>query len=71
MVDIIFDACVALLVWLAQGLGITYQAINVWIFVVVWPLLFLWLIGVNLRLRRQIKELKMGVSEPEGKRAAS
>ncbi len=37
MIDTIFDACVRLLVFLASQLGITYKAINVWIFVVIWP----------------------------------
>jgi hypothetical protein len=39
MIDQIFDLCVALLVWLADKLGMTYKAINVWIFCVIWPLI--------------------------------
>ena len=33
MIDKIFDGCVNLLVWLAEKLGTTYKAVNVWIFV--------------------------------------
>lgn len=41
MIDRIFDLCVELLVWLADKLGMTYKAINVWIFCVIVPLLLL------------------------------
>ena len=37
MTDRIFDTCVDLLVWLADKLGTTYKAINVWIFCVIVP----------------------------------
>ena len=37
MTDRIFDACVDLLVWMADKLGMTYKAINVWIFCVIVP----------------------------------
>ena len=41
MIDVIFDWCVELLVKLAELLGITYNEINVWIFVIIEPLIFL------------------------------
>jgi hypothetical protein len=58
----IFDWCVRLLnVW-ARMLGITYQEINVWIFVVIWPLLTVILIVLiaaqHLKIRRLQKELR-------------
>ena len=38
-VDIIFKICVYILVDLADLLGISYEAINIWIFVIIQPLL--------------------------------
>jgi len=35
----LFDRCVELLRWTAEKCGITYEAINVWIFCIIWPLL--------------------------------
>jgi Flp pilus assembly protein TadB len=58
MIDNIFDLCVSLLVWLAGLLGITYKAVNVWIFVIIWPIFTLRLIWIVFRQRRQIKQLE-------------
>ncbi len=52
MINTIFNLCVAALVWLADLLGLSYQAINVFIFVVIWPLFTVLLIWVILRQRR-------------------
>mgnify|MGYP006976769016 CR=1 FL=1 len=41
----IFGWCVSLLEWLAEKLGMTYEAVNVWIFCVIWPLLTLALVA--------------------------
>lgn len=35
----LFDRCVELLRWIAKTTGLTYEAINVWIFCIIWPLL--------------------------------
>lgn len=35
----LFDRCVELLRLMADKFGITYEAINVWIFCIIWPLL--------------------------------
>ena len=55
----IFDACVYLLVLLADGLGITYKAVNVWIFVILWPILTVALVAVvvsqQIRIRRLLE----------------
>jgi hypothetical protein len=58
MIDNVFDFCVYLLVWLANSLGITYKAINVWFFVIIWPIFTLWLIWIAFRQRRQIQQLE-------------
>jgi len=46
MTNRIFQLCVDLLVWLAHLLGTSYEAVNVWIFCVIWPLLTVLLIAV-------------------------
>jgi hypothetical protein len=57
MVDAIFDGCVLLLLFLAELLGMTYKAINVWIFVVIWPMFTLALIAVVVWQRLRIQKL--------------
>ena len=48
MMNEIFNACVEFLHYCANFLGLTYQEINVWIFVVIQPIIFiimlLWII---------------------------
>ena len=44
MIDFIFRQCVRLLEWAARKLGTTYNAINVWIFCVIWPAITIGLI---------------------------
>ncbi len=57
MIDQIFDACVRLLVVLANGFGLTYKAINVWIFVVIWPIVTVILIVLVCLQQLQIRKL--------------
>jgi hypothetical protein len=58
MIDAIFDPCVLLLVFWAGWLGMTYQAINVWIFVVIWPVFTLTLIVVVILQQLKIRKLQ-------------
>ena len=48
--------CVEVLVYFAGVFGITYKEINVWVFVIIWPILTLalviWLIIQQRRIRR-------------------
>ena len=55
-IDLVFDYCVKLLIDAASFLGITYEEINVWLFVVIWPLLSLVLFAevIRLRIKRNI-----------------
>ena len=55
-IDMVFDFCVKLLIDAARFLGITYEEINVWLFVVIWPLLSLVLFAevIRLRIKRNI-----------------
>ena len=54
--DAIFDWCVEILVYFAGVFGITYKEINVWVFVIIWPIftlvLVIWLIVQQRRIRR-------------------
>jgi len=57
MMDQIFDWCVNVLVYWAGILGITYKEINVWVFVIVWPIFTLFLIGIILWQQKRIRQL--------------
>ena len=50
-IDFVYDLCVKLLIDSARFLGISYEEINVWLFVVIWPLLSLVLFAEVIRLR--------------------
>jgi hypothetical protein len=54
----IFNACVAILVFLAERLGMTYQVVNVWIFVIIWPAFTFILGGWIVRQHLLIKDLR-------------
>lgn len=58
--DQIFDWCVNVLVYWAGILGITYKEINVWVFVIIWPLLTILLIGIIVMQYRTLKRLSKG-----------
>jgi len=57
MMDQIFDWCVNVLVVWAGILGITYKEINVWVFVIIWPILTLVLVAVIIWQQRRIQQL--------------
>lgn len=56
----IFDWCVNVLIYWANVFGLTYKEINVWVFVIIWPLLTLLLIGIIVMQRRMIRKLSKG-----------
>jgi len=56
MMDQIFDWCVDVLVYGAGILGITYKEINVWVFVIIWPIVTIVLFAVITLQRRKIKQ---------------
>ena len=49
-IDIIFDWCVLFLIKTANQLGITYEEINVWLFVIIGPCLLVVSICLNVFL---------------------
>ena len=56
-IDQIFNFCVRLLYDIGLVLGITYEEINVWLFVIIWPIASLLLFAEVIRLR-----LKLSIS---------
>ena len=57
-IDAIFRYCVVLLVNIAKLLGISYEALNIWVFIIIQPLIILVLCLWILRLRKKIKRLQ-------------
>jgi hypothetical protein len=49
-IDLTFDFCVRLLYEIANAIGITYEEINVWLFVIALPLLLAVSLALNLWL---------------------
>ena len=56
-IDLIFKICVIALVDLASILGITYEEVNVWLFVIIWPVLTVYLIVRNIYLKKKLRKL--------------
>ena len=49
-IDITFDWCVRLLYSVANAIGITYEEINVWLFVIILPVILLASLTLNIWL---------------------
>jgi len=49
-IDVTFDWCIQLLLNVADYLGITYEEINIWLFVVILPLLLFLSFALNIYL---------------------
>ena len=56
-IDITFNWCVKFLYIVADFLGITYEELNIWLFLIIGPLLFLISIYLNYYLYMKIKKL--------------
>ena len=56
-IDQIFNFCVRLLYDIGLVLGITYEEINVWLFVIIWPIASLLLFAEVIRLRLKLSIL--------------
>lgn len=61
-IDTIFRLCVVLLVDFADFLGVSYEEINIWIFVIIWPALtivgIIWITILKFRIRKLKLKLK-------------
>lgn len=53
IIDRIFGYCVELLIIGAQSLGMTYEELNVWFFIVIEPIIFIAVLFFAWRLRNQ------------------
>ena len=53
--DWLFDWCVYVLEVSAQYVGMTYNEINIWVFVIIEPVVFVWMAYYILRLRHRLK----------------
>ena len=55
-VDKFFKICVIFLVDLADFFGMTYEEINIWVFVIIWPTLtmsaIIWIVLLKRKIRR-------------------
>ena len=54
----LFNWCVDFLVWLADMVGMTYEEVNIWIFVIIEPLVFLVMLWILIRQYRKIRQLR-------------
>ena len=57
-IDAIFRYCVVLLVNMAKVIGISYEALNIWVFIIVQPLIIFLLFVWVIRLRRKVKNVR-------------
>jgi hypothetical protein len=57
-IDAIFRYCVVLLVNVAKALGISYEALNIWVFIIIQPMIIVVLLIWALRLQRKIKKVR-------------
>jgi len=55
MVDLIFDFCVELLIQMGKVLGMTYNEVNVWLFVVLYPVVLLVSVMLNMYLLGKVR----------------
>ena len=69
IVDFLFNLAVRWLYAWAEFFGITYEEINVWIFVVSWPLSMavsaVWITHLILKVKRLQRRLFINVGEAE------
>jgi hypothetical protein len=54
----VFDICLAILIWIADLFKITYKEANIWIFVIIEPILFILMLYFIIKQRRKIKLFK-------------
>ena len=54
----LFDQCVNILYLIGETCNISYKEANVWIFVIIEPILFLAMLYIIIKQRRKIKNLK-------------
>jgi hypothetical protein len=63
--DAVFQKCVQFLQFWARIFGISYEEINIWIFVIIQPIVFLIMCYWIYTLYRRINKLKIEVEKGE------
>ena len=58
-IDLVFKVCVIALVDLANLLGVSYEEINIWIFVIIWPILTIYTILRIIFLKCKLRKLRI------------
>ena len=53
----LFDLCVEILIYISKIFNISYEEANIWIFVIIEPIIFIIMISYIIHLRRKIKKL--------------
>ena len=56
--DNLFDACVEFLRWLGDIVGLSYKEINIWIFVIIEPIIFVLMLVWIIRLKNKLYKFK-------------
>lgn len=54
----LFDLCVDILTYWAKLSGMTYKEINIWIFCIIEPFVFLIMLGIIVGQNRVIRKIK-------------
>ena len=54
----LFDLCVQILIWIADIFNTSYEEVNIWIFVIFQPILFMFMLYIIIKQRRKIKQLR-------------
>lgn len=55
----LFDICVDLLYWVSDLVGLSYKETNIWVFIIIHPLLTISLLFITIRQRLNFKLFKL------------
>jgi hypothetical protein len=61
--DILFNLCVNLLIDLAKMLGMSYKEINIYIFCIIEPIIFLVMLGIIIGQNRILKQVHKSLKD--------
>jgi len=61
--DILFNLCVNLLIDLAKMLGMSYKEINIYIFCIIEPIIFLVMLGIIIGQNRILKQVRKSLKD--------
>ncbi len=58
----LFDLCVEILIYISKIFNISYEEANIWIFVIIEPIIFFIMLLYIIHLRKKITKLSKNVS---------